>query len=111
MPRVRILRPLPDAITLRNGTLLLDARPTVGAWTQFARKDIPDQWQDVTLWTAYDRAQLEQVGREGFEVPPGTAADRVMQALVALKVAVPIPDPPSRATGPLALSAYQMRKG
>jgi hypothetical protein len=46
----------------------------------------------VTLWTAYDRAQLEQVGREGFNVPSGSASERVMQALVALKVAVPIPD-------------------
>jgi hypothetical protein len=81
------------------------------AWTQFARKEIPDHWQAVTLWSAYDRAQLTQVGREGFEVPAGSAAERGMRALVVLKVAVPIPDTPSRATVPLVLNAYQMRKG
>lgn len=89
MPRFRITRPLPPCISYRNRQcLIFEARPAANAWTVFARKDLPPgHWEAAALWSAYSEVLLEQAGKDGFEVAPGSAAERVMLSLVRLGAA------------------------
>lgn len=83
MPRYRVIKPLPDVLVYAGGArLLLHRFDSYSVETLSYRKDQAVPYSAVVLCRGNHPTVDEQLAT-GFAVDAGSAADRILQSLVA----------------------------
>jgi len=82
MPRYRLIAPLPPVLEYRSARFILERRRSLygGEFLQ-ARKDEP-RYNAQIIAQAVTAEELDRVLATGFDVAPGTPADKIMHRLV-----------------------------
>jgi hypothetical protein len=82
MPRYRITGQLPEVLEYRSARYRLrDYDSVYSVWCWACEKE-GGTYGAVVLLRARSKEELEQMRREGFDVPAGGAAEKIMQRLV-----------------------------
>lgn len=93
MPRYRVIGALPEVLEYKTARYFLKQwEGMYGGWNWSVQKD-QQRYSAVILLRAVTLDELEEQRRSGFDVPAGSAEEKVMQRLVRDGVAIEIGTP------------------
>lgn len=82
MPRYRIIKDVPEALTYRDGRVLFQDYYAGGKdWVWYCRREVV-QHRSVRLCTAEGADKLAEMRQNGVTVEKGSTADQVLRSLV-----------------------------